>query len=77
MITVGLDFGTHQTKVCIEHKEGVELSYTFMKFVDTYHRDFYTLPSLVQAKHLPTSSVRYATGQCHVFLHMVSCLYSL
>lgn len=47
MITVGLDFGTHQTKVCVEHKDGVELSYTFMKFVDTYHRDHYTLPSLV------------------------------
>ena len=47
MITVGLDFGTHQTKVCIEHKEGVEFSSTFMTFVDTYHRDFYTLPSLV------------------------------
>ena len=47
MITVGLDFGTHQTKVCVEHKDGVELTYTFMKFVDTYQRDFYTLPSLV------------------------------
>ena len=47
MITVGLDFGTHQTKVCVEHKDGVELTYTFMKFVETYQRDFYTLPSLV------------------------------
>lgn len=47
MITVGLDFGTHQTKVCIEDKEGVELSYTFMKFEDTYHRQFYTLPSII------------------------------
>lgn len=47
MITVGLDFGTHQTKVCIEDKEGVELNYTFMKFEDTYHRLFYTLPSIV------------------------------
>lgn len=47
MITVGLDFGTHQTKVCIENKEGVELNYTFMKFEDTYHRLFYTLPSIV------------------------------
>ena len=47
MITVGLDFGTHQTKVCIESKEGVELKYTFMKFEDTYHRLFYTLPSIV------------------------------
>lgn len=47
MITVGLDFGTHQTKVCIEHKDGVELSYTFMKFSDIYHRDYYTFPSLI------------------------------
>lgn len=47
MITVGLDFGTHQTKVCIEHKDGVELNYTFMKFKDTHHRDFYTFPSLI------------------------------
>lgn len=47
MITVGLDFGTHQTKVCIEHKDGVELSYAFMKFNDTCHRDFYTFPSLI------------------------------
>ena len=30
MITVGFDFGTHQTKVCIESKGGVELSYTFI-----------------------------------------------
>lgn len=51
MITVGLDFGTHQTKVCIENKEGVELSYTFMKFEDTYHRLFYTLPSIVGVGH--------------------------
>lgn len=47
MITVGLDFGTHQTKVCIENKEGVELNYTFMKFEDTYRRQFYTLPSII------------------------------
>ena len=47
MITVGLDFGTHQTKVCIEDKEGVELNYSFMKFFDTYRREYYTLPSLV------------------------------
>lgn len=47
MITVGLDFGTHQTKVCVENKDGVELSYTFMKFEDTYMRELYTLPSVV------------------------------
>lgn len=48
MITVGLDFGTHQTKVCVEDKEGVELNYSFMKFEDTYrHKSYYTLPSVV------------------------------
>lgn len=47
MITIGLDFGTHQTKICIEEKVGVELSYTFIKFQDTYHRPFYTLPSVI------------------------------
>lgn len=47
MITVGLDFGTHQTKVCVEDKDGVELSYTFIKFEDTYHRHCFTLPSLI------------------------------
>ena len=47
MITVGLDFGTHQTKICIEKKDGVELSYTFMKFEDTYRCESYTLPSIV------------------------------
>lgn len=47
MITVGLDFGTHQTKVCIEDKDGVELNYNFMKFNDRYYRQFYTLPSII------------------------------
>ena len=32
MITVGLDFGTHQSKVCIERKEGAEQSYEFFMF---------------------------------------------
>ena len=47
MITVGLDFGTHQTKVCIENKDGVELSYKFMKFTNTYGQEFYTFPSII------------------------------
>ena len=47
MITVGLDFGTHQTKVCVENKDGVELNYTFVKFEDAYNRHFFTLPSIV------------------------------
>lgn len=47
MITVGLDFGTHQTKICIETKIGVELNYTFFKFPDTNGKMQYTLPSVI------------------------------
>lgn len=47
MITVGLDFGTHQSKVCIERKEGVELEYHFIKFEDSYRNEHYTLPSVI------------------------------
>jgi hypothetical protein len=47
MITVGLDFGTHQTKVCIEDKKGVELNYSFFKFMDIHGNMQYTLPSII------------------------------
>lgn len=47
MITVGLDFGTHQTKVCVESKGGVEKSYTFMKFGYNKNQMYYTLPSII------------------------------
>lgn len=47
MITVGLDFGTHQTKVCIEDKQGVETHYKFQKFEDLNGRKQYTLPSVI------------------------------
>ena len=47
MITVGLDFGTHQTKVCIESKGGVQLDYLFMKFGGYGNRMYYTFPSII------------------------------
>lgn len=47
MITVGLDFGTHQTKVCIENKKGTERSYSFMKFEDATGTMQFTLPSII------------------------------
>lgn len=47
MITVGLDFGTHQTKVCIENKKGTERSYSFMKFKDATGTMQFTLPSII------------------------------
>ena len=50
MITVGLDFGTHQSKVCAEYKQGVELSYTFFTFPDTNGKRQYTLPSIIHRR---------------------------
>lgn len=47
MITVGLDFGTHQTKICIESKGGVELNYTFMKFGGYGNKMYYAFPSII------------------------------
>jgi len=47
MITIGLDFGTHQTKVCIEDKNGTETHYKFHKFMDNEGNMHYTLPSII------------------------------
>ena len=47
MITVGYDFGTHQTKICIEQKEGVELEYSFYKWKDLKGNMQYTIPSII------------------------------
>ena len=47
MRTVGFDFGTHQTKVCIENREGAELQYEFFKFKDAKGVEQYTLPSIL------------------------------
>lgn len=47
MITVGLDFGTHQSKVCIEHRKGAELSYEFFTFKDARGKERFTLPSII------------------------------
>lgn len=47
MITVGLDFGTHQTKVCVEDKQGAETHYKFKKFADLSGKMLYTLPSII------------------------------
>ena len=61
MITIGLDFGTHQTKVCIENKQGVELNYSFLKFNDNKGGLNYTLPSII-------ISMRMATCRMDIYL---------
>ena len=57
MITVGLDFGTHQTKVCVERKERAELEYSFIKFPDSRGQSQYTLPSIISIQ--PDGKLRY------------------
>jgi hypothetical protein len=48
-ITVGLDFGTHQTKVCIEDASDPLLKrYTFFGFTNLEGKDSLVLPSVVQ-----------------------------
>lgn len=47
MITVGLDFGTHQTKICVEEKNGSETHYSFHMFRDLKGNMQYTLPSII------------------------------
>ena len=47
MITVGLDFGTHQTKVCVENRNGTETHYQFHRFMDNEGTMRYTLPSII------------------------------
>lgn len=47
MITVGLDFGTHQTKVCIESYEKYVREFTFITFPDQQGRKTYALPSVI------------------------------
>lgn len=46
--TVGFDFGTHQTKLCVENKVGAELNYEFFKFCDANGKEQYTLPSIIR-----------------------------
>jgi hypothetical protein len=48
MINVGLDFGTHQTKICIEDATNPnQKTYEFFKFLDNGKSTFF-LPSVVQ-----------------------------
>ena len=58
-ITVGLDFGTHQSKICVERKDGTELGYSFFKFRDTRGDYKYTLPSIIQVNTDGTMNYGY------------------
>lgn len=49
MITIGLDFGTHQTKVCIEdRRDRLHPIYSFLPFTNNSGERAFILPSIIQ-----------------------------
>ena len=46
--TIGLDFGTHQTKICVEEKDRFETHYSFVSFLDNKGKSSYVLPSIIR-----------------------------
>lgn len=62
VIKVGLDFGTHQTKICIQRTpdEGHGIpEYEFFKFVDLQGNEQYFIPSVIQINKDNTLSYGY------------------
>ena len=61
-IKIGLDFGTHQTKICIckvpDEGHGVP-EYEFFKFVDLKGQEQYFIPSVIQINNDDTLSYGY------------------
>lgn len=46
--TIGFDFGTHQTKICVERRESGFVEYEFMTFKDLDGNDSFFFPSMIQ-----------------------------
>ena len=61
-IRIGLDFGTHQTKICVcripDEGHGIP-EYEFFKFIDLKGEEQYFLPSVVQINKDDTVSYGY------------------
>ncbi len=57
--TIGFDFGTHQTKICVEEKEGANIGYHFFQFKDLEGKINYLLPSIVRINPDQTLSYGY------------------
>ena len=61
-IKIGLDFGTHQTKICIQRTpdEGHGIpEYEFFKFTDNNGEEQFFLPSVIQINKDDTLSYGY------------------
>ena len=57
---IGLDFGTHQTKVCIvDYSDKRNRRYIFYRFKDLHGKERLTLPSVVQVNKDGTLSYGY------------------
>lgn len=59
MRTIGLDFGTHQTKLCVEEDEGFEKNYYFFRFSDNNAKKQFVLPSIIKINPDRTLSYGY------------------
>jgi len=55
--TIGLDFGTHQTKCCVEERDKNYQKFWFAKFQNTIGADKYCLPSVVKLR--PDGKLEY------------------
>ena len=65
-IKIGLDFGTHQTKICVQRTpdEGRgEPNYEFFLFTDLQGNKQYFLPSVIQINKDDTLSYGYVDSQ--------------
>ncbi len=65
-ILIGLDFGTHQTKICVKRTpdEGHgEPSYEFFKFMDLDNKPHYFLPSVIQINDDETLSYGFVDNK--------------
>lgn len=61
--TIGFDFGTHQTKICIEEKEGTSKEYRFFTFEDGSGKQCLTLPSVICVRSDKTLTYGFVDDQ--------------
>lgn len=62
VIKIGLDFGTHQTKICVQRTQDEghgEPNYEFFQFPDLQGKEQYFLPSVIQINKDDTLSYGY------------------
>ena len=67
--TVGLDFGTHQTKVCIEDATNpAQKTYEFVEFNNPFGNPTLLFPSIVQINEDDTLSYGFVNDDLCLYL---------